>query len=64
MGDGTVINAKNEHKKGMVIGLVGLIGSGKDTIADYLCNFEEFRRESFASTLKDACAAVFGWDRT
>jgi len=47
----------------MIIGICGFIGSGKDTIADYLCNFEEFRRESFASTLKDAVAAVFGWDR-
>jgi hypothetical protein len=43
---------------------VGFIGSGKDTVADYLQNFHEFRRESFASTLKDAVAAVFGWDRT
>jgi len=47
----------------MIIGLVGLIGSGKDTIADYLVNTHEFRRESFANTLKDAVAAVFGWDR-
>jgi hypothetical protein len=46
-----------------LIGVVGFISAGKDTVADYLCNFEEFRRESFASTLKDACAAVFGWDR-
>jgi hypothetical protein len=48
----------------MLIGIVGFIGSGKDTVADYLQNFHEFRRESFASTLKDAVAAVFGWDRT
>lgn len=48
----------------MIIGIVGLIGAGKDTIADYLVNFHEFRRESFASTLKDAVSAVFGWDRT
>jgi len=48
----------------MIIGICGLIGSGKDTVADYLVNFHEFRRESFASTLKDAVAAVFGWDRT
>jgi len=47
----------------MIIGVCGFIGSGKDTIADYLVNFHEFRRESFASTLKDAVAAVFGWDR-
>ena len=48
----------------MIIGLVGLIGSGKDTVADYLVNVHGFRRESFAGTLKDAVAAVFGWDRT
>jgi hypothetical protein len=48
----------------MIIGFVGLIGSGKDTAADYLVNFHGFRRDSFASTLKDAVAAVFGWDRT
>jgi hypothetical protein len=47
----------------MIIGVCGLIGSGKDTIADYLQNIHQFRRESFASTLKDAVAAVFGWDR-
>jgi len=48
----------------MIVGVCGFIGSGKDTIADYLVNVHEFRRESFANTLKDACAAVFGWDRT
>ena len=48
----------------MIIGVCGFIGSGKDTVADYLVNFHEFRRESFADTLKDAVAAVFGWDRT
>jgi hypothetical protein len=48
----------------MIVGICGFIGSGKDTIADYLVNFHEFRRESFASTLKDAVSSVFGWDRT
>ncbi len=47
----------------MIVGFVGLIGAGKDTAADYLVNFHGFRRDSFASTLKDAVAAVFGWDR-
>jgi hypothetical protein len=47
----------------MIIGICGFIGSGKDTIADYLVNFHKFRRDSFAGTLKDAVAAVFGWDR-
>lgn len=47
----------------MIIGICGLIGAGKDTAADYLVNFHEFKRESYAGTLKDAVAAVFGWDR-
>ena len=47
----------------MIIGICGLIGSGKDTIADYLQNIHQFRRESFAHALKDAVAQVFGWDR-
>jgi hypothetical protein len=48
----------------MIIGFVGLIGAGKDTAADYLVNTHGFRRDSFANTLKDAVACVFGWDRT
>jgi hypothetical protein len=48
----------------MIIGVCGFIGSGKDTVADYLTNFHGFRRESFANSLKDAVALVFGWDRT
>ena len=47
----------------MIIGICGLIGSGKDTAADYLVNFHEFKRESFAASLKDAVASVFGWNR-
>ena len=48
----------------MIIGVVGSIGSGKDTVADYLANFHSFRRESFAASLKDAVSVIFGWDRT
>jgi hypothetical protein len=47
----------------MIVGVCGLIGAGKDTIADYLVNIHQFRRESFANTLKDAVSSVFGWDR-
>jgi hypothetical protein len=47
----------------MIVGFVGFIGSGKDTAADYLANVHEFRRDSFATALKDAVAQVFGWDR-
>lgn len=47
----------------MIIGIVGNIGEGKDTVAEYLELHHNFKRESFAGTLKDAVAAVFGWDR-
>lgn len=47
----------------MIIGVTGFIGSGKDTIADYLCTFHGFKRMSFASSLKDAVSSVFGWNR-
>jgi hypothetical protein len=46
-----------------IIAICGFIGSGKDTIADYLVNFHGYRRESFANSLKDAVSVVFGWDR-
>ena len=47
----------------MIIGVTGLISSGKDTVADYLCTFHGFKRVSFAASLKDAVSNVFGWDR-
>ena len=47
----------------MIIGLVGLIGSGKGTAGDILVKDFGFKADSFAKGVKDACAAVFGWDR-
>jgi hypothetical protein len=47
----------------MLIAAVGLIGSGKDTVADYLETNYGFKRESFASSLKDAASVIMGWDR-
>jgi hypothetical protein len=46
-----------------VVGFCGFISAGKDTAADYLCNYHGFRRDSFANSLKDAVSCVFGWDR-
>lgn len=39
------------------------MGSGKDTIADYLVNIHGYKRESFANSLKDSVAVTFNWDR-
>lgn len=47
----------------MIIGISGLIGSGKDTAADYLVKHHGFVRDSWAASLKDAVAKVFDWDR-
>jgi len=47
----------------MIIGICGLIGSGKGTVADMLEQEHGFVKVSFADSLKDAVAAVFGWPR-
>jgi hypothetical protein len=47
----------------MIIGITGAIGSGKDTIADYLVAHHGFKRLSFAGKVKDVAALVCGWDR-
>jgi len=47
----------------MLIGVVGLIGSGKDTVSKRLEQRHGFRRDSFAKSLKDAVSVMFNWDR-
>ena len=47
----------------MIIGICGLIGSGKGTVADILVENHNFQKLSFADKLKDGVSAVFGWDR-
>jgi hypothetical protein len=47
----------------MLIGIVGLIGSGKDTVAERLVQQHGYIKDSFAKSLKDAVAAMFNWDR-
>jgi len=46
-----------------IIGICGLIGSGKGTVADILQQQHGFTKISFADSLKDAVSAVFGWPR-
>jgi dephospho-CoA kinase len=46
-----------------IIGVCGYIGSGKDTLADILIKERGYIKLSFASALKDAVSAIFGWDR-
>lgn len=45
-----------------IIGLCGLIGSGKGTVSDILKE-EGYIELSFASVLKDVLSIVFDWDR-
>ena len=44
------------------IGLLGNIGSGKNTVAQYLST-KGCIPTSFAGPLKDVCANIFNWDR-
>ena len=46
-----------------MIGVVGLIGSGKGTVSDRLEQKHNFRKDSFARSLKDAVSSMFNWDR-
>jgi hypothetical protein len=47
----------------MLIGICGLIGSGKDTVAERLITRHGYKRDSFAKSLKDAVSSMFNWDR-
>lgn len=47
----------------MIIGICGLIGSGKGTVSDYLVDEVGFEKISFADKLKDAVSTLFNWDR-
>lgn len=46
----------------MIVGVVGFIGSGKGTVGEILKDYG-FQPLSFASTLKDITAEMFGWPR-
>jgi hypothetical protein len=46
-----------------IIGVCGLIGGGKGTVADILVGNHSFQKVSFADSLKDMVAKVFNWPR-
>jgi hypothetical protein len=46
-----------------IIGITGLIGAGKDTVARRLVNNHGYYQVSWAAVLKDVTATLFGWDR-
>ena len=48
----------------MLIGVVGLIGSGKGTVSDRLVEKHGYQKDSFAKSLKDAVASMFNWNRS
>jgi len=48
----------------MLVGILGLKGSGKDTIGNYLIENYNFEKLAYAGALKDAICCIFGWDRT
>lgn len=46
-----------------LIAISGFMGSGKDTVADYLIKNYNFKKESLAFSLKDATSYIFNWPR-
>lgn len=46
----------------MIIGICGFKGSGKDTLASFLCD-RGFKKLSMSDPLKDAISDLFNWDR-
>lgn len=47
----------------MIISISGAMGAGKDTLAKVLIDEHGFIKGSFSASLKDAVAAIFGWER-
>lgn len=46
----------------MLIGVLGKSGSGKDTIADYVCENYGYTKIAFAKPIKDICRIMFGFN--
>lgn len=50
----------------MIIGIVGHIGSGKNTVGNFITQSvgKTGYTDSFAAPLKDLCSSIFGWPRS
>jgi hypothetical protein len=46
----------------MLYAICGNKRHGKDSIADVLVKHHQFRKDSFARPMKEACSIIFGWD--
>ena len=46
-----------------IIAICGFISSGKGTVGDILVKDYNYTKHSFADSLKDSAAAIFGWSR-
>ena len=47
----------------MIIGITGLIASGKSTATEYLVKQHDYQELAFANALKYACMEIFGLDK-
>lgn len=43
----------------MIIGIIGQKGTGKDTVADFICKNNDFKKISYAEPLKKICKELF-----
>lgn len=48
----------------MIVGVIGFIGSGKNTVGNILVEEYGFKSVSFGKLLKDATALIFNWPRS
>lgn len=55
------LNGIQLSRKDMIIGLCGIAGSGKDTVADFLVKNHGFVKVALADPLKRICKEVFGF---
>jgi hypothetical protein len=53
---------KSYKPKQRIFGIVGLIGSGKSTVANHIVSTYKFEERSFAASVKSAVCSIFGYN--